>query len=154
MKEIQTKFLKYSNAIIVGLLAILGFTSCGDPKDEYGTPSATFIVKGKVTSIETLEAIKNIKVIVHGDTSDIGYYWDRDTSVTDNDGNYVIDKYGFPKDQKYLIQFQDIDSVLNGQFQDLDTIIEFKNPTFSGGDGDWYCGEATKEFNIKLIPKK
>jgi putative lipoprotein (rSAM/lipoprotein system) len=154
MKEIQTKFLKYSNAIIVGLLAILGFASCCDNDDvEYGTPSATFIVRGKVTSIETQEAIKNIKVIVHGDTS-IGYYWNRDTTVTDNEGNYVIDKHGFPENRAFKIQFQDIDSLLNGEYQNLDTIIEFNNPVFTGGDGDWYVGETTKEINIKLIPKK
>ena len=78
-----------------------------------------------------------------------------DTVFTDNDGKYeVTDKFAFPTDQTYTIQFQDIDNELNGSFVDRDTLVEFKNPEFSHGNGHWYEGETTKEFDIKLTPKK
>jgi putative lipoprotein (rSAM/lipoprotein system) len=78
-----------------------------------------------------------------------------DTSFTDNEGKYeVVDEGAFPTNQTYTIQFRDIDNELNGSFIDRDTLVEFKNPEFSHGNGHWYEGETTKEFNIKLTPKK
>ena len=140
----RIKFLKTYNAIIVGLLAILGFVSSCDSKDEYGTPSAKFIVNGKVTSSETEQAIENIRVVMQGDTT-----------YTNSDGVYqVVDKWGFPTYQTYNIQFLDVDGEINNEFSDLDTIVEFKDPEFSGGDGDWYSGETSKDFDVKLTPKK
>jgi len=141
----SSKYLHFVNALISGCLTLLGF-SCDlvNPRVEYGTPNAKFIVNGTVTSVETDEAIKNVRVIMK-----------YDTVFTDNDGKYeVIDKFAFPTDQTYTIQFQDIDNELNGSFVDRDTLVEFKNPEFSHGNGHWYEGETTKEFDIKLTPKK
>ncbi len=145
----QNKFLKCYNALIVGLLAILGFTvSCdndsgSDSKVEYGTPSAKFIINGKVRSSETNSVIKNIRVTIPGDTV-----------YTDDEGNYQITEDAFPEDQTYSIKFQDIDSVLNGKFQDIDTTIEFIDPKFTGGDGLWYSGKTSKDLNVNMTPEK
>lgn len=145
MKRLEIKFLKTYNAIIAVVLTLLGFaSSCILFGCEYGTPSAKFIVKGKVESAEDNKAIQNIRVVMLGDSV-----------TTDINGNYeVTDKYSFPKDQTYNIKFKDIDNALNGEFENLDTIVEFKDPIFKNGDGDWYRGETEKEFNIKLDPKK
>lgn len=144
MKKLEIKFLKSYNAIIGVILALIGFASSCIMKHEYGTPSAKFIVKGKVESFGDNKAIPNIRVVMLGDSV-----------MTDINGNYqVTDKYGFPKDQTYDIKFKDIDNAQNGQFENLDTIVEFKDPIFKNGDGDWYRGETEKEFNIKLDPKK
>ena len=143
MKKVKIKFFKTSNAIIFGLLALLGFTTSCEKKVEYGTPSAKFIVNGKVISSDSNEAINNIRVVMRGDTT-----------KTDNEGKYqVVDKYGFPSDQTYDIQFQDIDGATNGDYQNLDTIIEFKNPQFINGDGNWYSGETSKELDIEFNKK-
>jgi putative lipoprotein (rSAM/lipoprotein system) len=145
LSVMSSRYLHFVNVLISGCLTLLGF-SCNlvNPPVEYGTPNAEFIVNGTVTSSETEEAIKNIRVIMKNDTV-----------YTDNDGNYeVTDKGAFPTDQTYTIQFQDIDNELNASFDDKDTIVEFKNPEFSHGDGHWFEGEATKEFDIKLTPKK
>lgn len=140
----KIKLLKTYNVLITGLLAILGYSTACDSKDEYGTPSAKFIVNGKVKSSETDLPIKNIRVTMQGDTT-----------YTDFNGAYqVIDKWGFPTDQTYNIQFSDIDGEANGEFSNLDTIVEFKNPKFTDGDRDWYSGETSKEFDVKLTPKK
>ena len=147
MKRVKNKFYKTSNAIIFGLLALLGFaSSCSkepNSKVEYGTPSAKFIVNGKVNSKETNIPIKNIRVVM-----------DRDTSFTDNEGNYqVVENNGFPDNQTFHIHFQDIDSTINGDYENLDTTVEFVNPQFVNGDGHWYEGETSKEFNVKLDKK-
>ncbi len=145
MNRIQYNYFKCYNALIAGLLAVLGFASCDkdDPIDEYGTPSAKFIINGNVRSAETNAAIENIRVIIPGDTV-----------LTDSDGNYQLYSGGFPTDQTFAISFQDIDSVLNGKFQDIDTTIEFIDPKFTGGDGHWYSGEASKDMNITMTPEK
>lgn len=144
MKRVQIKMLKSYNVLIAGLLAIIGFASSCDSKDEYGTPSAKFIVNGKVTSSETEQPIENIRVIMQNDTS-----------YTNPEGVYqVTDKYGFPTDQTYNIKFQDVDGEINDDFNNLDTIVKFTDPKFSGGDGDWYSGETSKEFDVKLTPKQ
>jgi putative lipoprotein (rSAM/lipoprotein system) len=141
----SSKYLHFVNALISFCLTLLGF-SCDlvNPRVEYGTPNAKFIVNGTVTSVETEEKVRNIQVIMKNDTS-----------FTDNEGKYeVVDEGAFPTNQTYTIQFRDIDNELNGSFIDRDTLVEFKNPEFSHGNGHWYEGETTKEFNIKLTPKK
>jgi len=136
--------LKSYNAIIASLLAIIGFAPSCDFKTEYGTPSAEFIVTGTVVSSETNLPIENIRVIMQ-----------RDTTLTNKDGNFeVADKYGFPTDQTYTIEYRDIDGESNIAYEDLDTIVEFKNPKFTGGDGHWFSGETRKELDVKLTRKK
>lgn len=149
MKKLENRFRMTCNIIIAGLLTILGFSSScergdsGGITDMYGTPSAKFIINGNVESSESDQVIKNIKVTLSGNFTN-----------TDVNGNYIINTAAFPISQSFNINFQDIDSTLNGQFQDLDTTLVFNNPEFTGGDGHWYAGETSKEFNIKLKPKK
>lgn len=145
MKTIRTKFFRGYNAILAGLLSVLGFASCQtDAPVEYGTPNAKFIVNGKVTSVETQQPIKDIQVTMQGDTT-----------TTDENGNFqVMDGSGFPTDQTYSIRFQDIDGESNGNFQDLDTIVEFVNPEFEGGNGHWYEGETSTDFDVELNPEE
>lgn len=153
MKVLQNKFFKIHNVIIAGFLALLGFgPSCEKiiPRVEYGTPSAKFLVNGKIESGVSNKPIQNIRIIMQvRDTA----MWD--TAFSDNEGKYqVIDKFGFPTDKKYNIQFHDIDGSSNGNYENLDTIVEFKDPKFTNGDRHWYKGETTEEFDIKLNPKK
>ena len=142
------KSLKTCNVLIAGLLAILGFTtSC--PIVEYGAPYATFIVNGKVVSSETDQPIENVRVKMQVDS-----ITSTDTYTDVNGAYQVVDESGLPNDHTYIIEFKDIDGEINGKFSDLDTIVEFKDPIFTGGDGDWYSGETSKEFDVKLTPKK
>jgi len=147
MRKVRVRFLKSFNSILLSLLALLGFTAAckDDPSiiDEYGSPYAKFKVNGKIEATNTDTPIENIRVVMSGDTV-----------YSDDKGEYeVADNNGFPIDQIYEIQFQDIDGISNGEFEDVDTVVEFKDPEFINGDG-WYRGETSKEFNIKLNPKK
>lgn len=147
MQKLRTNFLKSYSVLLAGLISLLGFTTAcniSDPKDEYGTPSAKFIVNGQVTDSATNQAIPNIRVVMQGDTVE-----------TDGHGLYTVsDPYGFPTDETYTIKFQDIDGTANGEYAPLDSIVEFKDPQFTDGDGHWYKGETSKEVNIKLKPKQ
>lgn len=134
------------------ILSVLGFgAACSldswengiDGPVAYGTPTATFIVKGNVKSGETSSDIPSIRVVM-------GY----DTTHTDIAGNYQVVNREFPKDQTFLLEFNDIDDSSNGEFQALDTIVEFTSPEFSGGSGAWDSGKTEKELNVNLKPEE
>ncbi len=147
----KISIFKRFNGLISFLLSILGFgaafsfSSCeyGTPAVEYGTPFATFKVNGNVKSEVTSNNIPNIRVVM-------GY----DTAYTDESGNYQLSSKEFPDDQTFLLEFKDIDGVSNGEYQPLDTIVEFIAPEFSGGTGSWDKGETEKEVNVKLKDKE
>jgi len=146
MKKAKLKLFRTYSSIIVAVIALLGFSSSCEklrPKAMYGTPTAKYIVNGKVTSSSSNQEIENIKVKMQ---------WD--STKTDQEGNYRIETGAFPNGDIFNIEFIDTDSTDNGEYQNLDTIVEFKDPHFTGGDGDWDAGETSKEFNIQLNPKK
>jgi putative lipoprotein (rSAM/lipoprotein system) len=148
----KIRILKKGNKLIALLLSLLGFTSAciiiGGA--EYGTPHADFIVRGSVVSERDNKAIKNIMVTMR-DTASVYY---RDSINTNLTGSYVLKVTGFPLSKSFEIELKDIDGAENGEFQNLDTIIEFKDPVFTGGNKHWYNGQTEKEFNIKLRPKQ
>jgi len=145
----KRKLLEKHNRLISFLLAIIGiggattFGGCeyGIGAAMYGTPTATFKVKGKVTSNEGTK-IQGIRVIMRNDTTH-----------TNPDGIFQVQTDDFPGDNDFNIKFDDTDGALNGDFQSLDTIVSFVNPKFTNSDGSWYSGETSKELNIKLKPK-
>lgn len=152
MKKIKMGLIKRYNSLIGFLLAALGFgsislTGCDSPVDpdpvaEYGVPYAIFKVKGKVTS-ETV-GIPNIKVKMGSDS----FFFD--STYTDANGEYEISQGTFPSDQAFDMSFEDIDGAQNGSFQALDTIVEFVDPQFTGGSGNWDSGETETIFNVEL----
>ncbi len=140
----KIRILKTYNWILAGLLSLLGFASSCDSRDEYGTPSAKFTVNGKVTSAETNLPVERIQVVMKNDTS-----------FTNAKGEYqVVDPYGFPEDKSYTIEFMDVDGGERGSFYDLDTLVEFIDSKYTGGDNDWYLGETNENLDVKLTPKK
>lgn len=146
----KSKILTSCNKIIAFLLAFLGFANaCNNFAKEYGVPHADFIVKGSVVSAKDNKAIKNIRLIMR----DSSVHYNYDTTYSDVNGNYSVKMTGFPGTQTAKIDLQDIDGLANGEFQPLDTVVEFKNPQFSGGDGSWYDGKTENELNITLKPK-
>ena len=80
------------------------------------------------------------------------YY--RDSINTDLNWIYTLKVTGFPLSKNFNIDLKDIDGTENGEFQNLDTIVEFKNPVFTGGNKHWYNGQTEKEFDLKMKPKQ
>jgi putative lipoprotein (rSAM/lipoprotein system) len=160
MKILKCKYLKIYNALIVFLISTLGFTSSCNPfgGTEYGTPSADFIVKGKIEAAGNNNPISGIFVEMRQEMESIDgqkLIKYNSTITSDNDGGYIVtDKNAFPENQSYKIKFIDTDGVLNGEYETLDTTIVFQNPKFTDGNGHWYNGQTEKEVNVKLKPKK
>jgi putative lipoprotein (rSAM/lipoprotein system) len=138
MKRIRKILLSNYSILLSITLGLLGIsTGCGGseygpPVAEYGAPIAKFIVYGKIESDSTADKIQNIRVDLLSDTT-----------FSDIEGNYNIQAEAYPQDQTFNIHFCDIDDSLNGNYQDLDTIITFQNPQFTNS-------ETTKELNVKL----
>lgn len=159
MAPIKLKFLKSYNTLIAFLLTILGFSSSCDPlRTEYGTPSADFILKGKIVSAANNNPIQDIIIEMRRvEKTQDGQTFVKvtDTSFSEYEGNFTLtDQSAFPKDQTYQIKFTDTDGLQNGEYEPLDTTIVFENPVFINGNGHWYSGQTEKELNVKLKPKK
>ena len=144
----KRKLLEKHNKFIAFLLSIIGiggactFGGCEyGTAAEYGTPSATYKVHGKITS-EEKNNIRGIRVILQNDTAH-----------TDENGQFNVQTTDFPGDQDFLIEVEDIDGASNGEYQSLDTIVSFVDPEFENPEGAWYRGEATKEMDIELKEK-
>jgi putative lipoprotein (rSAM/lipoprotein system) len=146
MKIIHQILLRSSNRVLSFLLFVLGFSAAcsevaceyGAPV-EYGAPHATFIVKGHVKSSQSEDPIPAIRIIM-------GY----DTSYTDQNGNYQAENNAFPTDQSFLLEFSDVDGPQNGLYENLDTTVEFTDPQFTDGNGEWDSGKTEKELEIRL----
>lgn len=144
--------LKKYNSLISLLLSLLGiggtfnFTSCdGTGQVEYGTPSATFKIYGKITSEEG-EQIPYIKV-----KAALNPY---DSSYSNEAGEYTLILNSFSSDQDFYMEYTDVDGPANGSYQTKDTTVSFVNPQFENGDGSWYSGEASKKVDIQLEEEK
>lgn len=148
MEKVRRHIWRKYSTLLTLLLSLLGFsTACesldeyGTPVVEYGVPTATFIVKGNVSSQQNT-SIPSIRVSMGVDTTH-----------TDENGNYQVGIKSFPADHNIPIRFEDIDGVKNGEYTQLDTIAKFENPTFTGGDGSWDLGEAESQLNVKMDKK-
>lgn len=161
MTKIKNRFLRSYNALIVSLISFLGFASSCDPiggmKLMYGSPSADYIVKGKVgTAANTpVAGIKvEMSMEINNGTEKVSYLLNT-TSSAESTGIYKVTGGGqSPEGESFKIKFTDIDGALNGEFETLDTTVVFQDPKFTGGDGHWYQGQTEKEVNVKLKPKK
>jgi putative lipoprotein (rSAM/lipoprotein system) len=149
MAKVKRHFFRKYNALITLIISILGFsTACesldeyGAPAVEYGAPTATFIVKGKVSSNNN-NLIPNIRVSMG-----------TDTAYSDASGNYEVRQQYSPTDIEFPIKFEDVDGVENGEFNSVDTVAKFENPTFTGGDGNWDMGETESQLDIKMDDKE
>ena len=148
--------LSLYSKIISFLILLLGYTSCDDPVDEYGTPAARYKVSGKVVSADgdKKQAIKGIRVVVIDNVDENEEkYVAGDTTYTSTEGLFEINRHDFPR-KDFKIKFQDIDGTDNGEFDEKIEVIDFKNAEYKGGSG-WYKGEATKDMGtVELTSKK
>ncbi|MDR2802012.1 MAG: radical SAM-associated putative lipoprotein [Prevotellaceae bacterium] len=152
------KILTICNAIIAALLSLLGCTINHDNPVEYGTPSADFIINGKVSS-NTGQPVPRIAVVmreyVGTDNDGRPLFYKVDSTGTNDNGDYQVKSEGtFPEDKTYRLAFSDIDGVTNGAFKDTTVTVEFIDPVFTGRDKHWYAGETGKEVNIQLRPEE
>jgi putative lipoprotein (rSAM/lipoprotein system) len=142
---------KVYRMVITALLASLGF-SCmpwgWNAVAEYGTPSATYKVKGIVVSEADDSPIKGIRATLK--TNLIHYKYDIDTTYTDNEGFFFLEGVEFPN-QNLIIELIDVD---DGSFISMEIEADFTDKTFTGSSGNWYYGEAEMDLGIiKMKPE-
>lgn len=146
--------LAATNKLLAGLLTLMGFsmTSC-NTEVEYGSPYATYEIKGKVVD-EAGTAIPGIQVVI-AESVDEEYalYAYRDTLKSNRNGEFEV-KIGLPTfgdNTSFQIKTKDLDGIDNGgKFEDITTEVSFKKEELKGGDGNWYQGKAEKDVTITL----
>ena len=149
MKKTKKRILTSMNFILAGLAAILGFSSCSSSisPDEYGTPSADFVIKGKVVN-ESNEALSNIRMVskfggygynVQGNISDA------DTLYTDKDGTFTYKGDAFKRQLAVPLVAEDA----KGIYSSDSLTVNLKDAKFTGGHG-WYEGSVTVNRTIVL----
>lgn len=151
----KKNILKTSNRIYGYIMGLLGFSlgcqSCGLLAKAYGSPSADYIISGRVTDA-TNNPIKNIEVNIIREND--GKEYSIEKLNTDDKGEYIFNHSQTSAEAKFSIKYHDTDGVENGgEFEDMSQGVEFKRADFTGGDGDWYSGKATKNINATLILK-
>ncbi|MCL2327233.1 MAG: radical SAM-associated putative lipoprotein [Bacteroidetes bacterium] len=162
MKKFNHFTLKTFNAILAALLGLLGFSNCSAPC-EYGTPEATYILKGKVTNKADKKPIKGIFVGFKAPRIDVEYgvpqteYNSQLPTYTDENGNFQLQPYAFPGiyDNIDSLYVYDLDGVENGGYFTADTIfIDWKNAVKTKRGSGWYEGEFTLQKDIELSEDK
>ena len=146
MKRHFNEIISY---LLSGILGILGFSSCsGDEPDEYGSPSADYIYKGKVTD-ENDSPIQNIQVVTDlKDSNDISV--GKDTIYTDANGEFQKRLKTMYNIKSATVKFTDVDDTLNGSYQNATMTVA---PTRTKKRDGWYLGEFTFTANQKLKQK-
>lgn len=153
----KNKILTIANSLITLILAVIGFSSCGDDNGkydlvEYGTPTTDFNVTGKVTDSNG-KPIKGIQVtVINGETSYKPYM---PKVYTDENGNYTT------KDSTIVwirddmrVEFDDVDGEANGGEFAKDSVVKanMKQHKIKEGKG-WYQGKYLFTAN-KTLKKK
>lgn len=144
----KRKFIKASNYALGLLLISIGFSSCKDDrKCMYGTPTADYEISGKVTDVDN-NPIAGISVSHPSSFTEEGHLG----VITDKDGNYKLITKGYaPGDLELTVE--DIDDAENGEFQTKEIRELFEDSDYTGDDGSWYEGKATRTVNVKLSAK-
>lgn len=154
----KKSILKTSNRIYGYIIGLLGFSmgcqACesgakmyGSPPVEYGTPTASYVISGKVTDAKN-NPIKDINVNVVLNNNSV-----EQISTKDN-GEYRFENSSYTTDLRYTITYQDIDGAENGgEFADQTKNVVFSSADFTGGDGNWNQGKAEKVVNVVLEEK-
>lgn len=154
MEKNGKRWLRFTNRVLSMLLTLLGVASCegfggGDTPLEYGTPVASYQVKGKVVDAETGLPIEGMRVkagcVYRGDgRSWLTHYPEILTS--DKQGAFEKKVVDFPSNTFRLI-WEDVDGPANGAY--VKDSVDVKVDQFVGGQG-WNKGEATVEATLKV----
>lgn len=154
MKKGNKKMALIMNRIMMSVMALLGFNSCGgDSQDEisceYGSPYATYEIKGTVTN-EVGEAIADIKIQA---LSEEGTHPLFEPTLTNSQGNFTISGNTFPV-AALNVSAIDIDGEKNGNYETKDNLITITEDDRIENGKEWYSGKFSKEIAIKMVIRK
>lgn len=145
--------LKFFDKLLMALLGLFPFLSaCDEPRTLYGTPSATYVVKGRITDETTNAPLKNIRVMLH-ENDDIPYYR-KDTVYTNELGTYNLTFEGYSMDNITIhLKAEDVDGEANGGlFQPRVDSVAVTESNWDKSDAEgWNIGTATVVKDFKLL---
>jgi len=139
------------NKLLRLFLVLLGFSACSSDDDnsgsptnpneeqpcEYGTPTYTYQIKGKVTDL-TNTPIDSVKVKMMTGQFCI------DSTMTDTIGSYQIS-------EEHTQLYPEMKTVYEKKGYQSDTLdADFSAEEFKDGDAKWFNGSASKEINAQL----
>lgn len=154
----KSRLLHWWEALIGGILTMLGFSGCGDNiidfPVEYGTPQANYKVMGEVSDTKG-NPVKGIRVIFAPNGNPTQRQWDNDTLYSDNKGHFELSeaKYKFGMvDDNVTFLAEDVDGNDNGSFKSK-TVMGKNHITVTNvksGRGNWYSGDYVISTKITL----
>ena len=138
--------------VIMGLLALLGFSVTESCRVEYGCPHANYAITGEVTSEENVK-LSGIRVTVSLDGD-----WERDpqygyiTTETNAEGRYQTDLDTWIWSNETAVKFEDIDGPENGgTFKTKIVTVDPENlKQVEKGNGKWSMGDWVATVNAVL----
>lgn len=116
---------------------------------EYGCPNADYKVLGTVKD-SAGKPIKDIQVVTEETFRDKSVL--RDTTYSDANGNFSLQKSDFPLERTLNVIFNDVDGVENGGEFESKTVSEVEYKQDKKGEG-WYHGSFTAEVDAQLDKK-
>ena len=148
----KNKSLKCFDKFVMALLGLFPFFSgCDEPREMYGTPTADYQIKGRVTDATSHAPLEHIRVVLH--ESDENPYGRSDTVFSDNLGAYSIEFKTFPQEtQTFGMIAEDVDGTANGGLYTAQETMAEVVPTSwdRSSAGNWNAGKATVVKDIKL----
>jgi putative lipoprotein (rSAM/lipoprotein system) len=140
MKKVVLK--TYAKALTVFFTLLGAITGCDyfEPRCEYGTPSADFVVKGKVIDKSSRKPVQDIRII-----HKTGYAPTSDTVKTNANGEFELKFVEFPGTNQWVYA-EDLDGTENGGLYGPDslTVNSSQMKRIKKGDGSWYQGVFEK----------
>ncbi|NDV57603.1 radical SAM-associated putative lipoprotein [Bacteroides sp. 519] len=157
MKTNREVWLKCYNYLLIGVLALLGFSCATDSVDglvEYGQPHAKYALKGKVINSKQ-EKVPNIQLII-GEVYKSSYTewtYKPDTLFSDANGEFsYLNNYAWPN-SKLRVKYRAVDRNGNIGIYKTDS-VDVDMGRLEGGTDSWYEGEASKKITIILEEKE
>ena len=148
MKKINNFWFRSSAWLLNSILLLLGFSSCDSNESEmYGTPYATYSLKGKVVDAQK-QPIPDIEVKIKIGRGDV-YYSQIAPLKTNSSGEFSF-KENLTAEGKFRLVARDADGAANGSFKSDSIDITTDKP--SGGDG-WFRGTTSKEDIVITLQK-
>jgi putative lipoprotein (rSAM/lipoprotein system) len=144
----KREFFKLLNAMLALILSLIGYESCKEETEdaEYGTPTAEYIFRGKVTDLEG-NALPNVKVSFVSKYVDEGQLFISEDSLTSTDaeGRYVARPRDLYWKSDAGLSFSLGDDVYKDTFLTHSDLAPLK-----GGDGRWFEGRSENTIDITL----
>lgn len=140
--------VKSLDKLIAAVLALLGITAtgCEERYLEYGSPYATFKIRGTVTQEATQEPVEGIRVLLG--TTEHYYY---DTLHTDAQGKYECVEGGVAMFDTTWVKVEDVDGAAHGGLFAADSAMLTPEQLVMTEEGEgWNIGtfEGTLDFSL------